>query len=125
MDQLVAQLPSMVNELIGEFVSHPVAGDLSTFGISQYTFWMFVCIAILCVLLFAFVKAQSKSLVPHGFFVNGVEFVVEYFRDNVLLHICRRQEPRCMGLHQEPCSQGRSLPREPCRVGHRGLLHDP
>ena len=84
MDQLVAQLPSMVNELIGEFVSHPVAGDLSTFGISQYTFWMFVCIAILCVLLFAFVKAQSKSLVPHGFFVNGVEFVVEYFRDNVL-----------------------------------------
>ena len=84
MDQLVSQLPGMVNELISEFVSHPVAGDLATFGISQYTFWMFVGIAILFVLVFAFARAQEKTLVPHGAFVNGVEYVIDYVRENVL-----------------------------------------
>lgn len=84
MDSLVAQLPGLVNELIAGFVSHPVAGDLSVFGISQYTFWMVVAIIVLCLVLFRFVKQQGKSLVPHGVFVNGVEFLVEYVRDNVL-----------------------------------------
>lgn len=84
MDSLVAQLPGLVNELIAGFVSHPVAGDLSVFGISQYTFWMVVAIIVLCLVLFRFVKQQGKSLVPHGVFVNGFEFLVEYVRDNVL-----------------------------------------
>lgn len=84
MDELVSQLPGMVNELIFEFVPHAVAGDLGVFGISQYTFWMCVCILILFALVFAFVKAQGRSLVPHGTFVNAGEFVIEYFRDNVL-----------------------------------------
>lgn len=84
MDSLVAQLPGLVNELIAGFVSHPVAGDLSVFGISQYTFWMIVATIVLCLVLFRFVKQQGKSLVPHGVFVNGVEFLVEYVRDNVL-----------------------------------------
>ena len=84
MDSLVAQLPGLVNELIESFVSHPVAGDLSVFGISQYTFWMIVAIVVLCLVLFRFIKLQSKSLVPHGTFVNCVEYVVEYVRDNVL-----------------------------------------
>ncbi|WP_307739307.1 F0F1 ATP synthase subunit A [uncultured Parolsenella sp.] len=84
MDELVSQLPDMVNELIGEFVSHPVAGNLQTLGISQYTFWMFVAIVILCIVLHVFVKKQSASLVPQGHFVNGVEFVIDYVRDNVL-----------------------------------------
>ena len=84
MDSLVSQLPDMVNELIGEFVSQPVAGNLSFLGLSQYTFWMLVAIALLCVVLFSFVKRQSASLEPHGAFVNGVEFVIEYVRDNVL-----------------------------------------
>lgn len=84
MDSLVAQLPGLVNELIAGFVSHPVAGDLSVFGISQYTFWMVVAIIVLCLVLFRFVKQQGKSLVPRGVFVNGVEFLVEYVRDNVL-----------------------------------------
>ena len=84
MDELVSQLPDMVNELIGEFVSHPVAGNLQVLGISQYTFWMFMAIVILCIVLHVFVKKQSASLVPHGAFVNGVEFVIDYVRDNVL-----------------------------------------
>lgn len=84
MDSLVSQLPGMVNELISEFISQPVAGNLSVLGISQYTFWMFVGIVILCVVMLIFTKKQSRQLVPHGVFVNGVEFIIEYVRDNVL-----------------------------------------
>ena len=84
MDSLVAQLPDMVNELISEFVAHPVAGSLSTLGISQYTFWMFVASILLCVIVLVFTRRQAGSLVPHGTFVNGVESVIEYVRVNAL-----------------------------------------
>ena len=84
MNELIGQLPGKVNELILELVSHPVTGDLGAFGISQYTFWMLVSTLILCVVLLVFVKKQSQDVVPRGKFVNGIEFVIEYMRDNVL-----------------------------------------
>ena len=84
MNDLIAQLPGKVNELIEEFVSQPVVGDLGVFGISQYTFWMIVACLVLCAVLLVFVRKQSETLAPRGVFVNGIEFVIEYARDNIL-----------------------------------------
>ena len=72
-----------MGELVDSFASTAVYGDLTT-GLTQYTFWMFVAIAILLVVVFVFKKKQQAGgLVPKGRFVNGVEFVIEYCRDDL------------------------------------------
>ena len=77
-----AKLPGEINELVSEFLSTPVVGDLNV-GLTQYSVWLLVSCAVLLILIFAFVKKQSQSLVPKGFFVNGVEYVVEYVENDV------------------------------------------
>ena len=74
------KLSDEILHLVSEFSSAAVFGDL-TVGLSQYSFWLLVAAALLCVVLFVFVKRES--LVPHGVFVNGVEYVVEYVTNDV------------------------------------------
>lgn len=74
------KLSGEIQHLVAEFSSAPVAGDL-TVGITQYSFWLLVAAAVFCILIFAFVKKQT--LVPHGTFVNGVEYVIEYVENDV------------------------------------------
>ena len=81
---VISQLPGQVMELVSSFVSKPVAGDLGTFGLSQYTFWMLVAVVVLLAVVFVFKKKQSEDLVPHGFLVNGVEYVVDFLRKDIL-----------------------------------------
>ncbi len=71
-----------MNELLDGFMSHAVVGD-TTVGLTQYIFWMFVAIALLFVVMFVFKKKQAQSLVPQGFFVNGMEYLVEFTRDDM------------------------------------------
>ena len=75
-----AKLSGEIQELVAEFSSAPVAGDL-TFGLTQYSFWLLVAAVVLAVVMVLFVKKQT--LVPHGFFVNGVEYLVEYVQNDV------------------------------------------
>ena len=72
-----------VNELVASFTSQPIVGSLDSFGFTQYSFWFAVAVILLLVLLFIFKKRQAASLVPQGTFVNGVEYVVEYVRDDM------------------------------------------
>lgn len=76
-------LGAEVNELVASFTSQAIVGDVSTVGVTQYTFWFAVAIALMLVVLFVFKKKQSASLVPQGAFVNGVEYVVEFVRDDM------------------------------------------
>ena len=77
------KLPEEMDHLVNSFSSTPVVGDLNA-GITQYSFWMFVAIVILLAVIFTFKKKQAESgLVPKGRFVNGVEFLVEYCRDDL------------------------------------------
>lgn len=77
------KLPEEMDELVNSFSSTPVIGDLNV-GITQYSFWMFVAIVILLAVFFTFKKKQAESgLVPKGRFVNGVEYLVEYCRDDL------------------------------------------
>lgn len=87
------RLPEAVNELVDSFIAEPVVGN-TTFGITQYTFFMFAAIAVLVVVLFIFKKKQAASLVPQGRFVNGVEYIIEFARKDLVedvLHSTWRQ----------------------------------
>ncbi|MEE1275076.1 MAG: F0F1 ATP synthase subunit A [Olegusella sp.] len=77
-------LPDEVHELVDSFSSTAAFGNLEA-GITQYSFWMFVSSALLLLLVFAFKKRQAGQLVPHGVFVNGMEFVVEFVRDDLCI----------------------------------------
>ena len=72
-----------VNELVSSFTSQPIAGSLDTVGFTQYSFWFTVAVVLMLVVLFVFKKKQSASLVPQGVFVNGVEYLVEFVRDDM------------------------------------------
>ncbi len=76
-------LSGEVNELVSSFKSTPIAGNLDTVGFTQYSFWFAVAVVIMLVLLFAFKSKQSKSLVPQGRFVNAMEYLVEFIRDDM------------------------------------------
>ena len=77
------KLGEEMDELLEGFTSTAIHGDLNV-GITQYTVWMLVASIVLLVLVFVFKKKQEAcGLVPKGRFVNGVEFLVEYCRDDL------------------------------------------
>lgn len=77
------KLGEEMDELVESFSSTAIHGDL-TVGLTQYTFWMLVATAVLLVLIFVFKKKQEQcGLIPKGRFVNGIEFLVEYCRDDL------------------------------------------
>ena len=78
----LSKLPEAMDELLDGFMSHAVVGN-TTVGLTQYIFWMFVALALFVVAILAFKRKQAQSLVPHGFFVNGMEYVVEFVRDDM------------------------------------------
>ncbi len=81
MEELIASFGEEINEVIHEFLPRFMVGG-GQFGLTQYIFWM--CVAIAAMLLVLFAVRKRMSLVPRGRFVNGVEYVVEYVRDDVL-----------------------------------------
>ncbi len=74
------KLSGEIQHLVSEFGSIPVLGDLSL-GLTQYSFWLLVATVVFAIVVFTFVKKQT--LVPHGIFVNGVEWLVEYVENDV------------------------------------------
>jgi len=81
------KLPEEMDELVNSFSSTPVVGDLNV-GVTQYSFWMFVAIVCMLTLIFVFKKKQAENgLVPKGRFVNAVEFLVEYCRDDLCISL--------------------------------------
>ncbi len=76
-------LSDEVDELVSSFTSTPIVGNLDTVGFTQYSFWFAVAVVIMLVLLFVFKKKQSASLVPQGRFVNTMEYLVEFVRDDM------------------------------------------
>ena len=65
------KLPQEIDELLDGFMSHAIVGD-TTLGLTNYTFWLAVALALMLVVIFVFKKKQASSLVPQGTFVNGV-----------------------------------------------------
>lgn len=76
-------LGAEVNELVASFTSQAIVGSVDTIGFTQYLFWFAVAVVLMLVALFVFKKKQSESLVPQGVFVNGMEYLVEFVRDDM------------------------------------------
>jgi len=72
-----------VNELVSGFVSTPIFGTLQSLGFTQYSFWLLVATILFLVVMFRFKRKQAESLVPQGRFVNIIEFVVQFVRDDI------------------------------------------
>ena len=79
----LSQLPGKMDELLDSFMTHPIFGN-TTFGFTNYIFWMCVALALLLIVIFVFAKRQKKSLVPQGIFVNSIEYLVEFIRDDMV-----------------------------------------
>lgn len=76
------KLPEALDELLEGFMSHKVAGN-GFFGLTNYVFWMLIATICLLVIMMVFKKKQAQHLVPQGFFVNAVESLVEFIKDNL------------------------------------------
>lgn len=81
MDPL-AHLSEAMDELIWSFISQIVIGN-GSWGLTQYIFWMCVALIIYVAVIFSFKKRQSESFVPHGCFVNFVEFIIDFVRNDM------------------------------------------
>ncbi len=79
--EALANLPQEIDHLVSEFLAPAMYGN-DLVGLTQYIFWMCVAIVVLLVVVFA---ARSRvSLVPKGRFVNGIEYVVEFVRNDIV-----------------------------------------
>ncbi len=78
------KLPEELAALVESFRSTPVVGEMQAAGISQYTIFMGIACIAMMVLTLAFKRRQSSSEVPHGLFVNGVEWGIEHVREDIL-----------------------------------------
>lgn len=79
---VLAQLPAEMAELLESFLPHALVGN-TTFGFTNYIFYFLIAAVIFLIVCFRFKKKQAESIVPQGRFVNGVEYLIEYIRDDV------------------------------------------
>lgn len=80
--EALATLPEHINEMVSEFLAPAMYGN-DVVGLTQYIFWM--CVAIVVLLAIVFAAKKRVSLVPHGRFINAVEYVVEFVRNDIVL----------------------------------------
>lgn len=81
MEELLANISAEISHVVHEFLPRFMVGG-GQVGITQYVFWM--CVAIVVMLLVLFAAKKRLSLVPKGRFVNGIEYAVEYVRDDII-----------------------------------------
>ena len=77
-----AKLPEEINHLVSSFSSTPLVGNLQQ-GLTQYTFWLIVAAIVLLIVMFAY-SHRVGALVPRGKFMNAMEFVVVFVKDDIL-----------------------------------------
>ena len=81
-DSPLDQLGGAMDELLDSFSTHVLQGN-TNFGFTNYIFWMLVALTLMLVTIFVFRAKQRRSLVPQGFFVNGMECLFEFIRDDM------------------------------------------
>lgn len=87
------KLPEAVDELVRSFDSTPAVGSLQ-FDVTQYSFWMVASVVLLLLVMFIFKKRQAASLVPKGKFVNGMEYLIEFVRDDLCIGLIGKERWR-------------------------------
>ncbi len=78
------EVSEAMTELIDSFYPRAAVGDLDTVGLTSNLLWYLIAGAALIALGLAFKKrAPSKDHVPHGVFVNGMEYLVDFIRNDI------------------------------------------
>lgn len=77
-----SQVSSEMGELIESFYTTPIFGN-TTVGFTVTTFWFLLACIIMLVVIFAYKRRMENTLVPHGFFANGVEYLIDFIKDDV------------------------------------------
>lgn len=77
-----------MSELLGGFYSKAIVGNVNTFALTPYIFWMIIACVIMVAVFMTYARRMKKQeaegdLVPHGFFMNGVEYLVEFVKNDV------------------------------------------
>ena len=71
-----------MGELIESFYTTPMFGD-NVVGFTVTTFWFLRACIIMMAVVFAYKRKMQGTLVPHGVFANGVEFIVDFVKDDI------------------------------------------
>ena len=69
-------------ELVESFFTTPIFGD-TTVGFTVTTFWFLVACIIMLIVFFAYKRRMEGTLVPHGFFANGVEYLIDFVANDI------------------------------------------
>ena len=76
------QVSEEMGELIESFFTTPIFGN-TTIGFTVTTFWFLVACIIMVAVIFNYKRQTEGSLVPHGFFANGVEYLVDFVKNDI------------------------------------------
>jgi len=76
------QVSEEMGELIESFFTTPIFGN-TTVGFTVTTFWFLVACIIMIAVIFTYKRQTEGSLVPHGFFANGVEYLVDFVKNDI------------------------------------------
>ena len=76
------QVSEEMGELIESFFTTPMYGN-ETVGFTITTFYFLLACVLMLVVVFAYKKRMEGTLVPHGVFANGVEYIVDFVKDDV------------------------------------------
>ena len=71
-----------MGELIESFFTTPIFGN-TTVGFTVTTFWFLIACIVMVAVIFRYKKSMEGQLVPHGFFTNGVEYLIDFVKDDI------------------------------------------
>lgn len=82
MGDAFSQVSGEMGELIESFYTTPIFGN-ATVGFTVTMFWALLSYVLLLVVLFRYKKSMEGTLVPHGVFANGVEYIIDFVKDDI------------------------------------------
>ena len=85
------QVSEHMGELIESFFTTPIFGD-TTVGFTVTTFWFLVACIIMLIVFFAYKRRMEGTLVPHGFFANGVEYLIDFVANDTTFFMDSRRQ---------------------------------
>ncbi len=77
-----SQVSAEMGELIESFFTTPVVGN-TTFGFTVTMFWFLLALVPMVVIIFRYIRVMDGQLVPHGFFANAVEYLIDFIKDDI------------------------------------------
>lgn len=82
MGDAFSQVSEHMGELIESFFTTPIFGD-TTVGLTVTTVWFLIACILMLITIFTYKRKMEGQLVPHGFFVNGVEYIIDFVKNDI------------------------------------------